>query len=229
MIINQSIGFSFIHIPKAAGTSVSSFLSPLNGPLDLEIGGTVFGEKIQPAYSQRYGIKKHSRFEVIAPILEKARFDRDPFIFSFVRNPYFRLQSIFGFLRKWRDYNPELLERMLGFKSYTAFLESELYAQRPGPDDIFHPQVTWLKENGAIPSRVRLFKVEEIDDAFSEIKSELISRGADPLLFPETIPHANKTGHASVEKTLVQELPKELKDKIGEFYRMDFEEFGYDL
>ena len=59
-IINNSYKFIFGHIPKAAGTTITNQLSAYTNYCDLEIGGTCFGEKIQPAYKKRFNISKHS-------------------------------------------------------------------------------------------------------------------------------------------------------------------------
>ena len=45
-IINQSKKFIFVHVPKAAGTSVTSAFSKYTSYQDLEIGGAKFGESI---------------------------------------------------------------------------------------------------------------------------------------------------------------------------------------
>lgn len=226
MIINQSVGFAFIHIPKSAGTSVTRFLSPLNGPLDLELGGTVFGEEIQGAYARRYKLRKHSMLADAQYAIDLARPPKDMFVFTFVRNPYSRLSSIFSFLRKWEDYNPELLRMMKSFSSFAEFVESGIFTRLPGPDGMFRPQCEWLKLKGKIAKNVRCFKIEDIGNAIEEIRHELEKRGADLSLFPEFFPHANKS-----ESQPFQELglSRNLAEMIENYYRDDFENLEYRL
>lgn len=227
MIINQSVGFVFIHIPKSAGTSVTQFLSPLNGPFDLEIGGTAFGEALQSPYWNRHKIRKHSTLAEAEGIISQIPSQKDLFIFSFVRNPYDRLESTFSFLRKWQNYNPELLKIMLEFPDYEHFVRSRIYMDRPGPDRIFLPQSNWLKVNGEIPVNLSWFKIEELDLAIDEIRRTLIKKKQDinPAFLSSKFPHANKSQTPNSKKST---LPRELIQEIGEFYREDFKLFSYE-
>ena len=197
MIINQSVGFTFIHIPKSAGTSVTRFLAPLNGPLDLEIGGTVFGEEIQRAYTRRYRLRKHSTLAEARDTIAMARPPKDMFTFTFVRNPYARLSSIFSFLRKWEDYNPDLLRMMKSFADFREFIASDLFMRLPGPDGMFRPQCTWLKLDGKIAENVRCFRIEEVATAIDTIRDELEQRGADTSLLP--VRQANTTVSSALQ------------------------------
>ncbi|MBW4975846.1 sulfotransferase family protein [Roseovarius mucosus] len=224
MIINQSVGFTFIHIPKAAGTSVTQFLSPLNGPLDLEIGGTVFGEEIQPAYARRYKLRKHSTLAEAQATISMARPPKDMFVFTFVRNPYARLSSIFSFLRQWEGYNPDLLRIMKSFSDFQEFVESGIFTHLPGPDNIFRPQTDWLKIDGQIAESVKLFHIEEGASAINAIRQELTERGADPSLLPDSFPHSNRSESQPLEGF---GLSKRLVSSIDTFYATDFSALGY--
>ncbi|PWK59102.1 sulfotransferase family 2 domain-containing protein [Roseicyclus mahoneyensis] len=225
MIINQSVGFTFIHIPKSAGTSVTQFLSRLNGPLDLEIGGTVFGEEIQRAYAQRYKLRKHSTLADAQSTIAMARPPQDMFLFTFVRHPYARLSSIFSFLRKWEAYNPDLLRTMKSFSNFEEFVASGIFMHRPGPDNMFRPQCDWLKVNGALAENVKCFHIEDGVTAIESIREELVKRGADAKLLPETFPHANRSESQPMEKL---GLSEEIIGRVNDFYAEDFEAFGYE-
>lgn len=226
MIINQSVGFTFIHIPKSAGTSVTQFLAPLNGPFDLEIGGTPFGEALQAPYWNRHRVRKHSTLSEVLSIIEKSPCTKDIFIFSFVRNPYDRLASIFSFLRKWQDYNPDLRKIMNGFSDFEAFVRSGIYTDRPGPDRIFRPQCEWLKVDGTIPTNLSWFKIEEIDAAIEEIRREILARKPDLTneFLSSSFPHANRS-QSSPPKYFA--LPHNLLLEIEDFYKEDFINFNY--
>ena len=52
MIISNSHKFIFVHVMKTAGTSVSAALDPWLRWNDIAIGGTRFGEQIQPARAE---------------------------------------------------------------------------------------------------------------------------------------------------------------------------------
>ncbi|CAK6698176.1 hypothetical protein OGCDGJMD_02403 [Cyanobium usitatum str. Tous] len=225
MIINQSVGFAFIHIPKSAGTSVTQFLSRLNSPLDLELGGTVFGENIQPAYAKRYNLRKHSSLAEAQATIAMARPPADMFIFTFVRNPYARLASIFSFLRQWQEYNPDLLLIMRSFTNFQEFVASGLFMRVPGPDGIFRPQCNWLKIDNQVSQDVRYFRIEEVAVAIETIRQELVNRGADVNLLLDPFPQANRSRNKSLDDVLA--LPDKLVTLINSYYAEDFSAFGY--
>lgn len=228
MIVNNSFGFVFIHIPKTAGTSVSQYLSAVNGPLDLEIGGTEFGECIQPFYARKYGINKHASIKKLRSTITCLNNLDDYYFFSFVRNPYQRLLSVYHFLRKWDDYNPELKNVMHRFTSFNEFVESGLYSKFPGPDGMFRPQCTWLlNAEGSVCPSIETFKVEDMPTAVNRIRAALVSRGVEPSLLQETLPHANKS--APPNQTNGAEMSPELKEKVAQYYREDFEKLGYEI
>ncbi|MFQ6538973.1 MULTISPECIES: sulfotransferase family 2 domain-containing protein [Aphanothece] len=224
MIINQSIGFAFIHIPKSAGTSLMQYLSPLNGPLDLEIGGTLFGEQIQAAYIQRHGLEKHSTLADAQRVINMTRAPREMFVFTFVRNPYARLSSIFSFLRKWESYNPELLRLLKSFADFREFVASEIFMHYPGPSNMFLPQCNWIMVDGKPSSSMHCFRIEDAAKAIKILRHELILRGADASLLPATLPCAN------ISESLPFEgfgLSDALVEKINDYYAEDFKAFGY--
>lgn len=224
MIINQTYGFTFIHIPKSAGTSVTQFLAPLNGPFDLEIGGTAFGEEIQSAYTRRYKLRKHSTLSEAQGAIKIARAPGDMFTFTFVRNPYARLSSVFSFLRRWEEYNPELLRIMKDFSSFQEFIASGIYTQIPGPDGMFRNQCEWLKINGEVPSQMHCFRIEDAETAIQEIKYKLESRGADISLLGTVLPHKNSSQSQRVEDI---DLSRKQRSLILDHYAEDFSIFGY--
>ena len=41
MIINNRYRFIYLHVPKTAGTTVSTILNQLSGPTDIDIGGVL--------------------------------------------------------------------------------------------------------------------------------------------------------------------------------------------
>lgn len=224
MIINQSAGFTFIHIPKSGGTSVTQFLAPLNGPFDLELGGTPFGEAIQEAYNKRHRLRKHSTLTEARHAIDMVCAKQEVFVFAFVRNPYERLLSVFDFLRSWEDYDSVLLSTMKGFTDFAAFVKSGIFASQPGPDGMFRPQSEWLKLDGQIASHVRWFRIEEIGTALEAIYTELASRGADLGKLSERFPHANRS---QSQRPARIKLDKELVKMIDDFYAEDFQVFDY--
>jgi hypothetical protein len=104
MIISHSKKFIFIHLEKCGGTSVETALEPNLHWQDIILGSTEFGEKIQEANFQRYGVEKvkkemlwkHSTAENIHKVL-----GNDKWIqykrFSVVRDPVELIHSLYWF------------------------------------------------------------------------------------------------------------------------------------
>ena len=142
MILNHQHRFLFIHVPKAAGTTITRALSPLTTFRDIEIGGTRYGEAIQERFAARFDLRKHSTGKVLrkrCPGHVWRRF----FVFAFVRDPYARAYSVYRFLQRWKD-GPH--HAAVATQSFTEFLASpEVQA---GRIEIARPQVHWLHEGG---------------------------------------------------------------------------------
>jgi len=61
MIISHTHRAIFVHIPKTAGTSITTLIEPALCWNDLVLGSTPFGERVEPAYRERFGLSKHMR------------------------------------------------------------------------------------------------------------------------------------------------------------------------
>ncbi len=168
-IINNTRDFLFIHVPKAAGTSVTEYYSQLSTVFDVELGGTKMGESLQEFYQRRYGVSKHSTARRFREVLGGSRFDRY-FEFCFVRNPYARTVSTFRFLEHWlpesKAYcDAEILESL---HSVMDMVESDYWAT-PGVDNLFLPQSNWIGTGSGQSLVDYVGKVETIDSDIRNI------------------------------------------------------------
>lgn len=216
-IINHSKNFIFVHVPKAAGTSVTKTLSSYTTYKDLEIGGTHFGELIQPGYSRRFGLAKHTPASGIREVIGKEAWD-EAFTFSIVRDPYERVISTYKFLLNWDGTPKEIKERISKFKSIDDYIASDIWEESAGPDFIFKPQTFWLTD---VNDRSKLIvdhvgKLENIDNEIAYIRSRIEGRDVSPI---ET-PKLNETEG-------MFELSNNSIDKINKFYTRDFNFFNY--
>ena len=172
MIVNNSHRFLFIHVPKAAGTSVTRELSRFTTFRDVEIGGTRYGEKIQDMYAARFDLRKHSP---ATKIRAKAGPElwRGFFVFAFVRSPYARAYSLWKFLRKWRDGPNHALAERLSFEDFIASDEV-----RAGAVDIAKPQARWLADaEGRLLDGIDFVgRVERFDEDFAFVLSTIARR-----------------------------------------------------
>jgi hypothetical protein len=216
-IINSSKKFVFVHVPKAAGTSVTNALSKYTTYQDLEIGGTHFGEQIQPAYKKRFGIGKHTPASGIREVIGQGAWD-SMFKFSIVRNPYERVISTYKFLNKWEGTPEEFKKQLAKFNDINDYILSDMWEERDGPDFIFKPQTFWLTD---INDRSKLIvdfvgKLEALDEDLARIVSKIEGSKAEMV----TAPQLNKTEGDF-------KLSSEAIEKINRVYARDFNFFDY--
>lgn len=223
-IINNSFQFIFVHVPKSAGTSVTSVLSQFTRYCDLEIGGTHFGEQIQPAYGQRFGLAKHSTAAELQSIIGAEKWPTY-FSFAFVRNPFLRCLSTFHFLRKWDGLNAEFADKIKSFSSFDEYVLSDMWEKSEGPDRIFRPQAYWLRASPQSTEMLVNFigHVESIDEDITHIL-ETVGLHEEGIQL-SSVPKLNQS-QESVPNIYWDER---VVDKIIKKYKVDFNCFGYSL
>lgn len=221
MIINHTFKFIFIHIPKTAGTTVSEFLSKLTTYADLELGGTAFGESLQHLYRKKYGLSKHSpSFEVIKLIGEREWIRY--FTFSFVRNPFTRIYSIYNFSKKWEGLPEEYKNLMDQFESFEEFVLSGILEKDPGYDNIFKPQVFWV--TNPHNRKILVDFIGRVENLKSDLLYILKIIDAKKLIpFLDNLPVLNRSERFDIA---VYENPA-VVDAIRKIYDIDFKLFGY--
>ena len=217
-IINNTKKFIFVHVPKAAGTSTTNILSKYTTYLDLEIGGTSFGEEIQDAYIKRFSLAKHTPASGIRDVLGREAWN-DIFKFSIVRNPYDRVISTYKFLKAWEDTPAKCKEELAKFKDINEYILSDLWEESDGPDSIFKPQHFWLTDTNDSNKVIVDFvgKVESLDKDTAYIQSRIERREIEPVVTPQL----NK-----IEGNL--ELSAQSIAKINRVYKRDFTLWHYD-
>ena len=147
MIISNSHKFIFVHVMKTAGTSVSAAIDPCLRWNDVAIGGSRFGEQIQPAFHERFGLHKHSTAsEIRAAVGADVWFSY--FTFTFVRHPYDRIVSHYTWLQeKLRNAPPDApqwsWQAAIAFREshgFSEFIRHERFRNSLGGC----PQVDWI-------------------------------------------------------------------------------------
>jgi hypothetical protein len=112
MIISPSRNFIFIHLEKCGGTSIESALQPHLHWSDMILGSTVFGERMQQLYYERYSreevnnymLWKHSNAKDIYSFLSHNPWN-DFNIISTVRDPQEIMKSLYRFSQMTMKYH----------------------------------------------------------------------------------------------------------------------------
>lgn len=228
MIINHTGSFVFVHVPKAAGTSISRLFTKFSTYRDLEVGGTPLGEAVQPFFKRRYGLAKHSTAQEIESVMGEQRFGKY-FTFAFVRNPYTRAFSIFNYLHRQQDRKTlKTLAAVSSLTEFGEFLRSEYFAG-DGMDRILRPQTFWTD----LPSQRALDfvgSVEAIDADVAYILRHTVQPGkkaADADEKSEVQARNRSTENPNELWDLLRQDP-EAERLIYERYQSDFERYGYE-
>jgi hypothetical protein len=226
MIINNTFGFIFVHVPKAAGTTVSSLLSRLSTYCDIEVGGTAMGEALQPYFQKRFGLSKHSTAQEIKRVVGEVVWKRY-FTFGFVRNPYERVHSSYHFLRRMRaETQMPSLAPMDGFASFREFVCSDYFLSE-GMDRILMPQLFWLRKNQKELQLAVDFigRVESLQRSIMGIASHV--PGMAKSIAGVDIPNLNRSVDSKNDPAECVAGDSVIEARIFEKYRIDFQVFGY--
>jgi hypothetical protein len=221
-IINTTFGFIFVHIPKCAGTSVTSVLSRLCTVLDIEIGGSAFGEAIQAAYQKRHGITKHSTASELRALLGEELWLKYT-SFGVVRHPLDRLSSAYRFLRQWDSPSNRMRRQMDEFQSFADFVASDIWIEADGLDRLFRPQAFWLAD----PNKDELLvdRVLHTETLNADLERLLLDLGVPRSKIPTDIPQINTTKKTDSSP----DLRNDLLDKVRTRYARDLRMFGYSM
>ena len=205
----------FIHVPKAAGTSVFTLLSEHIGMTKHIRFAKLAGQpddKLAQMKKVSFGhLTLDSLFEL--GVLSNTQLE-SAFSFGFVRNPYARAVSLFAYLRRQRAI-PNLW-------SFDSFLKA-IAREKPeaGLWNVIGlsqaaPMVQWMRPRTWHEPTLTL-KFEDLEGSLRELSAHL------PI--PPQLPHLNLSRRAPQP---VAVSPSGL-NFIREFYEEDFAAFDYSL
>lgn len=221
MIINHTLGFIYIHVPKSGGTSVTQYLSQFTTWRDLEIGSTEFGEAVQAAYIGRFNMRKHiPAFHLRSIIGDEAW--KAFYKISTIRSPYTRFLSTFNFLTRNKIYSGnDYVRYMKSFSDINAFICEGDFFNEKVPDYMFLPQVYWLggRDNFHDSKEIivdEVVKLEELDK-FSNLVDKKFNVQSNSNIMP--INNVSEYG-----SDLLNEESMIIIEKV---YHQDFDIFGY--
>lgn len=224
MIISNSREFIFVHIMKTGGTTVSVALEPFLRWNDLILGGTAFGERLNGPYRERFGLRKHSMAREIRGVVGEGTWTRY-FTFAFVRHPYARAVSYYGWLGRTIRRNPDRAAPVWSWASTQAFIESRDFSE-------FIRHAKFLENESARPQFESICddagrcivdftgRLEEFDAGMRTV-SERLRLPLNPL---------GRLNSSSDERPAVDGLPRDEDDyrHLERLFAPDFARLGYD-
>jgi hypothetical protein len=219
MIINNSLNFLFIHVPRAGGTSFSEVLAEKNSWCDIEIGSTEFGEAVQHAYLKRFNLRKHIPAFHLKEIIGDRKWS-SMFKFASVRCPYARFVSVYNLLKFGDSFQTNAYANYVrSFNDVNEFIAKGKYLCPEVPDYMFVPQIYWLGEarDYNCSSRIIVDKVYKIEFMKEEILDFKLRLGFEDLKFPTS--NSVPTSNVILSNTSINTL--------NAVYKQDFEILGY--
>lgn len=211
MLISHTHRFLFIHVDKAAGTSVQEALQPYAEPLAasrLRKRLMLLGPLTRLGSLHRLvQFGEHVPARAVRRCLPRSIYE-GYFKFAFVRNPWDRLVSRYHYLKRNPAHrHSRVVSAMSGFAEYARW---EMGRARP----LLHQHAYVCDAKGRlIVDAVGRF--EELQEGFDAFCRRLNIR-AD-------LPHLNATGRRDYR----DHYPAELRDEVGAFFSRDIEMFGY--
>lgn len=200
----------FLWIPKSAGSSVWTALQKYHCP------------KLRDPWEVRFCFCQkglvtfgHQSYWSLFDLgLISEGFHQRSFKFAFVRNPYDRAISLWGYLKR-----VEWIPNNLSFRTFAYLLQDRAFPP-VGPYHVkglshCNPQVCWLKNPEGKIFADYVGKLENINEDFANICKRLD--------IEVELPHLNKTSH----KPYQEYYDEETKEIIGRVYAEDLSAFGY--
>ena len=195
----RKAGIVFIHIPKAAGTSVcdSLYQSRVGHFTLAEVRGSQARRAAQPS--------EHSDIDGLPT-------------FTVVRDPLARLQSSYRYARNGGgskgSISPDAVYQSRSFRSFSAFLSEWLVDQElTSLDRVFWPQRRFVEDNQSTVDFIG--NVEEIEKVEQWLRDTVSSN--------VEIPHLNR----SQQRRDAEPVAASDRRIVESLYREDYEAFGY--
>ena len=203
----------FIHVPKAAGTSVEEYFRRLRGLDEVDIPALGILKNHKSSHLER--ANHHCTLEMYEKYYFGGAIPEDWRVFTVVRNPYYRFWSEWKYRRlppPQRFYFSTLLSVPLLIR-----LSEKPIARLKDLNSHMRPQNDFLV--GESRDRVRVLHFENIGEEFSQLCRD--------WNLPDTgLPRSNESVH--------RERPSQAHIDLGNAftrrtYAVDFEAFSYDM
>ncbi|TCL09467.1 sulfotransferase family protein [Shimia isoporae] len=218
MILSQSHKFIFVHVPKTAGTAMTSALEPFGVyPPRTLWRSFVRRLPIQESPDSVY-LRKHETAAGVRRKLGSDVFDQFH-RFAVVRNPYDHAVSHYEFMKQFRI--PKIAEKVANM-SFSEYLRYRM--KPPFWNDTFFARLPnqsyFLADKDGTLLVHRLLRFETLADDFNAMASDLGMEGV-------TLKRENQTISRTDKRPWQSYFDEESKALAEDLYAQDFDAFGY--
>lgn len=228
MIISNSNKFIFVHIPKCGGISVTdAFVNTVKwNDLILHGGKPEYGAELEGYFDRNFQLHGHQSANIIRKTVGIKTWDSYS-SFSFVRNPYSRVVSLYTWVSKtinncderdWKKqnwYKWPLFHAYLTTDSFSEFIRSHFYEQAPLTKDQFSWVCDENRENIIVDF---IGKTESLNKDLNKVIKE--------LQIPDV--HLEELNVSSRKNYREYYSCEDDIEFVHNKYEVDFDKFGYD-
>jgi hypothetical protein len=206
MLISESHKFIFVHIRKAAGSSMRDTLEPLSLPKPRDVKSKVKSRflKIEQDY-RKYAFRQHDDINVAKKLIPEEIFDSF-FKFAFVRNPWNRLVSEYEFIRRRPDHSRHSKVIKMNFEQYIHYQSKRFDAH----------QINMLADKKGVLLMDFIGKFENLQEDWNFVTDTL---GIEN----KKLSHKKKAGIKNYDSYYTDET----RELVAELWKKDIEAFGY--
>ncbi len=206
MLISDSHQFIFVHIRKAAGSSIRDTLEPLSLVKPTDTWSKIKSRflKTETDY-KKYAFRQHDDINVAKRLMPPDLFE-SYFKFAFVRNPWDRLVSEYEFIRRRPDHGRHSKVMRMGFEKYIVYQSKRFDAH----------QINMLADKNGKLLMDFIGKFENLYEDWNRITDKL---GIEN----KQLTHRKKAGI----KDYNSYYSDESRALVAELWKGDIEAFGY--
>lgn len=205
MLISDSHEFVFVHIRKAAGTSVRQLLERVSLPKNNSLWYKLLSRNGLPVDYHNYSFRKHANLVEAERSMPVDRFKRY-FKFAIVRNPWDRLVSEFEYIKTQPSHSRHRKLSQMSFNEYISY-----QAKRPAAHQV---NALMLKDGSLGCDYVG--KLESLDASLAIISERI-------KLSITALPHINKINRKDYREYYDQAS----RDLVARLWQKDIAAFDY--
>lgn len=206
MLISDSHQFIFVHIRKAAGSSIRDTLEPLSIVKPTDTWSKIKSRflKTEKDY-KKYAFRQHDDINAAKRVMPPELFE-SYFKFAFVRNPWDRLVSEYEFIRRRPDHGRHSKVMKMGFEKYIVYQSKRFDAH----------QINMLADKNGNLLMDFIGKFENLQDDWNRVTDKLGIENKE-------LTHRKKAGIKDYNSYYTDES----RALVSELWKRDIEAFGY--